>query len=364
VTGKLVLENLKHRPMRSLLSILLIAVPVTLILTLVGLSHGMTEDTARRTRGIGADIVVRPPGSTLLTLSGGITEKFVGWLAQQPHVKMAMGIINQPVQSVFLGATGIDLDQYKKMNGGFRYVAGGPFRQPGEVLIDEYYANQSHAKVGSTITILNKPWRVSGIIENGQAARIVMPFDVLQDLSSNNGKVSQIYLKLDNQALTSQVVKDLKDKLTDYQIYPMEEYLSLLNPDSVPALHEFTVIVVVIGVVIGFAVVCLSMYMAVLQRTREIGILKSLGSSKFFILRIILTEAALLGIGGTILGILMSYGAYWALRTFVPAFFQMSIVKSWWPIAGGITLVAAQLGALYPGLSAAAQDPIEALAYE
>ena len=59
VTGKLVLENLKHRPMRSLLSILLIGVPVTLILCLVGLSHGMLEDSQRRARGIGADIMVR-----------------------------------------------------------------------------------------------------------------------------------------------------------------------------------------------------------------------------------------------------------------------------------------------------------------
>ncbi len=119
-----------------------------------------------------------------------------------------------------------------------------------------------------------------------------------------------------------------------------------------------------IGVVIGFAVVCLSMYMAVLQRTREIGILKSLGGSKGFILRCILSEALLLGIGGTILGILMSYGAYWLIKTLVPASLPMVIVYEWWPIAGGITIVGALLGALYPGLTAAAHDPIEALAYE
>ena len=62
MTAKLVLENLKHKPMRSLLSILLIGVPVTLILCLVGLSHGFLEDSQRRTRGIGADVIVRPPG--------------------------------------------------------------------------------------------------------------------------------------------------------------------------------------------------------------------------------------------------------------------------------------------------------------
>ena len=119
-----------------------------------------------------------------------------------------------------------------------------------------------------------------------------------------------------------------------------------------------------IGVVIGFAVVCLSMYMAVLQRTREIGILKSMGGSKGFILGIILAEALMLGIGGSVLGILMSYGAYWLIHTLVPASFPMIIVYEWWPIAGGITLGATLLGALYPGLSAAAHDPIEALAYE
>jgi putative ABC transport system permease protein len=106
------------------------------------------------------------------------------------------------------------------------------------------------------------------------------------------------------------------------------------------------------------------MYMAVLQRTREIGILKALGASQSFILRIILAEAMVLGIGGTVLGILMSYGACWLIRTFVPASLPMIIVPLWWPIAGAVTLVGAGLGALYPGLSAARHDPIEALAYE
>jgi putative ABC transport system permease protein len=116
--------------------------------------------------------------------------------------------------------------------------------------------------------------------------------------------------------------------------------------------------------VIGFAVVCLSMYMAVLQRTREIGILKSLGGSNGFILRIILTEAFVLGVGGTILGILLSYGACWAIGTFIPASFPMIIVYAWWPRTLLITLIGTEFGALYPGINAARHDPIEALAYE
>ena len=350
--------------MRSLLSILLIGVPVTLILCLVGLSHGFLEDSQRRTRGIGADVIVRPPGSTLLTLSGGISDKIVDWLGQQPHVKMAVGAVNQPVQGITLGATGINLKQFDQMSGGFTYLHGGPFQGPDDVIIDQFYADQQHAHVGDRIIILNTPWRVCGIIEGGKLAHIVFPLGVLQGKTSHIGQVSQIYLKLDDPANTAAVVQDLKEKLPNYPIYSMAEFTSLYNVNNIPALREFIIVIMAIGVIIGFAVVCLSMYMAVLQRTREIGILKSLGASQVFILRIILTEAVILGIGGTILGIAMSFGACWLIRTVEPASIPMVIVPSWWPIAGAVTLIGSAFGALYPGLSAARHDTIEALAYE
>ena len=71
MTAKLVFENVKHRPVRTLLSTLLIAVPVTLILTLVGLTQGMLRDSEERTRGIGADIWIRPPGTSFATTLSG-----------------------------------------------------------------------------------------------------------------------------------------------------------------------------------------------------------------------------------------------------------------------------------------------------
>jgi putative ABC transport system permease protein len=366
VTGKLVLENLKHRPMRSLLSVLLIGIPVTLILSLVGLSHGMLDTAAQRARGIGADIVVRPKGSSLLTLGASFSDKMVDFFATQPHVILTMGVINVAVENVTLGATGVDLALFNKMSGGFHYREGGPFRNPDDIIVDEYYARQHNLKVGSKVNVQNRDWRVCGITEGGTLQRLVLPLGVLQNLTGQEHKVSQVYLKLDKPANTDSVVRALKaiPELDGWPIFSIEEFTSAYNPSNVPALREFTFIVMGIGVIIGFAVVCLSMYMAVLQRTREIGILKSLGSSKGFILRIILAEAALLGAGGTVLGVLMSMGAWWIIRTFYPASFPMAIVPSWWPIAGAITLGGTLLGALYPGLIAAAHDPIEALAYE
>src|SRR5258708_38606475 len=94
---------------------------------------------------------------------------------------------------------------------------------------------------------------------------------------------------------------------------------SLISVDSIPLLKNFIRVILGIGVVIGFAVVSLSMYMAVLQRTREIGILKSLGATKGFVMGLILAEAFALGLGGTLAGILLSFGTRWAMHVVAPA---------------------------------------------
>jgi putative ABC transport system permease protein len=114
---------------------------------------------------------------------------------------------------------------------------------------------------------------------------------------------------------------------------------------------------------IGFLVVFLSMYTAVLERTREIGILKALGASPGYVLGILLRETALLAVAGSITGILMTYGTQWLINTFVSEMRQQ-IVPDWWPIAALIAITGAMLGAAYPGLKAARQDAIEALAYD
>jgi putative ABC transport system permease protein len=365
VTTRLVLENLKHKPMRSLLSVLLIGVPVTLVLSLVGLSHGLSEDSQRRARGIGADVIVRGSSAKAAVSFSGATidERYLPFIEKQPHVKMALGVVVHAIE-LPLNVMGVDLDEFNKMSGGFKYLSGGPLQGPDDVLIDKFYAAQKHVEVGGTLTIMNRPWRVAGIFEGGKLARIVVDKKRLQFLDSAVGKVSVVYVKLDNPALADAVAGQLREKLEGYTVDTMEAFTSMFNVNNMAEVRDFTYVVIGIGVIIGFAVVCLSMYMAVLQRTREIGILKSLGGSNSFILRIVMMEALTLGVFGTILGILLSYGAYWVIGTLMPASIPMIIVYSWWPKAFAITLIGTGLGSLYPGLSAARHDPIEALAYE
>ncbi len=101
-----------------------------------------------------------------------------------------------------------------------------------------------------------------------------------------------------------------------------------------------------------------------LERTREIGVLKALGASPIYILNILMRETILLALVGSVIGILFTYGTRWLIETLLPSSLVQSIVPGWWPIATAISLGGALLGALYPGLKAARQDAIEALSYD
>jgi putative ABC transport system permease protein len=358
-----VIENLKHRPIRTLLSVIVIGVQVTMVLTLVGLGRGMLDDQKTRARGVGADILIRAPGSSVIGLSTNFNSKILPFVQKQEHVRQATGILVQPTGGLN-SITGLDIAAFTSLSGGFHFSSGGPFRGPDEVIIDEYYANEHKLKVGMMLKTLNREWKVVGVFQPGLLARVVVPLDVLQELTANNGKLTTIYVKLDDSALTQQVISALKQKLTDYPIYSMEEMVSMFSVSNVPAFTQFLSVIVGLGVLVGFLVVFLSMYTAVLERTREIGILKALGASPVFILTILMRETAVLAVIGSVLGVIMTYGTRWLINTLVPGSLLQAIVPDWWPIASAIAIVGALLGAVYPGLKAARQDAIEALAYE
>lgn len=363
---KLVWENVRFRPARTLLSILLIAFSVTSILTLVGMTRGFLDSSRQRNEGVGADLLFRPKDSSILSSFNGapLSDKFVTVLAKEPHVVAATGVVYQLISGGFDSVCGIDQASFTHLSGPFSFLEGHGLEKQDDILLDRYYADQLHVHSGATINVLKHDWHVAGIVEPGRLAHLFVQIQVLQDLIGSPGKVSTIYLKLDDPRNTDLVKKQLMAKYEGYPIYSMKDLESIYSVDNVPLLKYFTDTVLVSSVLFGFIVVALSMYMAVLQRTREIGILKSLGASKGFVMGIILAEAIALGLGGTIAGIVLSFGTRLILDTLTPASFPQAIVPIWWPIAGLIAVGGALLGSVFPGMLAVRQDPIEALAYE
>jgi len=260
---------------------------------------------------------------------------------------------------------GIDLATFEELGGPFQYVQGGPFQGPDDILVDDYIARQKHVKVGDTMEVLNHNFHVAGIVENGRGARKFSPLASLQDLIGAKDKASVFYVKLDDPANASAVVNEVKSQpgMEKYSVQSTEEYLSMMTPSHLPGFRPFIGVVIGVSVIIGFLVIFQSMYAAVMERTREIGILKAIGASKFYIVSAILRETGLLAVLGIVLGIGFSFAASWAIRHRFPLV-QVVVTSDWVVRAMLVAVAGAVAGALYPAFKAAGKDPIEALAYE
>jgi putative ABC transport system permease protein len=212
--------------------------------------------------------------------------------------------------------------------------------------------------------LLNQTFRICGIVAHGQGARVFLPLSKLQELNGSVGRATAFYIKADNPANAEAIAAEIRNvpHMETYGVHSMSEYLSMLTPDNIPMLSTFIHIVIGISVTIGFIVIFQAMYAAVMERTREIGILKSLGASRFYIIDAILRETALLSIGGIIVGILISLATSATIekRTTLP----VDITSKWIVTAIIIAVVGSLAGAIYPAFKAAQKDPIDALAYE
>jgi len=239
---RLVLENLKHRPVRTLLSAIAIGVQVTMILTLVGVSEGVLGDIAAHSRGTGADILVRPPGSSVLAFSGDMPEGIVGFVRKQPHVVQATGTKVQSVGN-FDSITGINLDEFNRMSGGLRYLEGGPFTGPNDLVVDDVYASAHKLHAGDTLDLGFK-WHVSGIVQSGKLSHMFAQLSSVQDKYSAPGKVTVVYVKIDDPKNLQAVIDSLRMKLEDYKVFSMDEFVSLISVDSIPILKRFTNVVI------------------------------------------------------------------------------------------------------------------------
>src|SRR5271157_5744513 len=191
--NRMILANLVHRPIRTLISVVAVAVEVTLILLIVGLLVGMLNDARNRQAGIGADIMVQPPNSSLLMgVSGApVSIKVADKLRQLQHVVAAAPVVTQlSTAGAVEVIDGIDLASFNAVSGGFRYLSGGPFEGPDDIIVDDLFASSKHLQVGDTVETLNHPFRICGIVEHGKGARKFLPIKTVQDLIGAQGPPS------------------------------------------------------------------------------------------------------------------------------------------------------------------------------
>jgi putative ABC transport system permease protein len=354
--------------MRALVTILAIGLEVALILLVVGLTRGLIEDGAKRMEGIGADIILRPPASSYIMLStpAAMPVKISEVLLQTPGVRYVSPVVTQfNTQKGLDMIYGIDFGSFTDVSGGFIFLSGTSFRRPMDIIVDDIYANARKLKVGDSVTFLNNSFTICGIVEHGKGSRVFLPILTMQDLMGAMGKASMMLIKCNSKSDIESVISQLKTRLRGYSILPIDVFVSQMSSaiNNTLALRYFISFVTFTAALVGFFVIFLAMYTTISERTREIGILKSLGASKSYVLGVFMREAWFLCLLGFSSGVGLSFGGELLVREIFPSL-HITFGLEWTLKAAAISLASSSLGAFYPAVRAASQDPIEALAAE
>jgi len=363
VIWHLLWSNLGVRPLRSALSVMALSLQVFLVLLIVGLTSGALEDWRTRAEGVGADILVQPPNSSIFfafssaVMPESLTEKIAS-LPAVDEVAPVFIVVDQKNLGVVYG---IDYQRFSGLSNGFTFISGGPMKLPDQAIADDLAAQSRKLRVGQRAILLGHEFTISGIVLHGKGARFFIPIKTAQDIAGAEGRASMFYVrsKNDTEGARNQLVK----LLPTYKIRSMAEYSTLMTSSNLPELKPFIRSFVLLGVVISFLVVLLTMHTMVFERTRDIGVLRALGSSRLQVCWMILGETLVMVGLGVIFGLLCTYSVVAILHRTSPTL-QIAIEGQWIFRAILLTIGGAIAGAAYPALRAAQNDPVDALAYE
>jgi putative ABC transport system permease protein len=257
---------------------------------------------------------------------------------------------------------GIDYASYTAVSN-VRVVEGQPLPTSGDAaIVDEVYAGGKKTKLGDKLGAMDRQFTVVGIYSPEAGARIKIPLATMQEALSAEGKASMILVKVQNPDEQEAVARRIDERFPGQFRLIFTRDLPEMFASGFSAFNVFLNLVAGLAAVISLLVILLTMYTTVTERTRQIGILKSLGLSKPKIAWVFEQEAlfiSLLGVGG---GLAVALVARWLLVS--QAGLKIDLEPRYIIYASLAGVLSGLLGALYPALRAASQDPVKALSYE
>ncbi len=356
----LVLSNIFYRKMRTFTTAAGVALGVVLVVLTVGLVHGFLNEQGRRNSAITAEIVFNPPGSSILNISPilSVNQETLNRIRAIEGVSEVVGI--GQLQRGGRVIDGIDYAAYTKVSG-MRVVEGREVQSGNEVMVDRVAQRERKLKVGDEVDLLDRKFRVVGFYEPESFGRLKIPITTLQDYQNRPNLYSRVLIKVNDPAQQADIARQIKASFPESEVLLTRD-LPILYAQGTPAMQTFLNVVITLAIVISSLVILLAMYTTVTERTRQIGILKSLGASKGWIALQIETEALLISLIGVLAGFALAIiGRLLILRW---ATVTIELEGRWFLYALLLGILAGVLGALYPALRAANQDPVKALSYE
>ena len=371
----LILKNPFRNKTRSALSIIGIAIGIATIVALGIITAGMEDSVQTTFNEGGAEITV-----TNATLVGGISGlldmSLIDDLKNVSNVSDVIGQLSVSEATQFYGQSGggsmmpttlYGIEASKLNLIGIKDVNGSIFENNSyEAIVGLGYSDINNVSIGDNISFLDHDFKVVGIYETGSMMRdnaAYASLDTLQNLS-NTDKVSTIFVKTSEGTNDSLVSKNIRDNYGNLSTLTSEEMSSMLD-DVTGILNTASLAISGLAIIVGGIGVINTMVMTVYERTKEIGVLKSIGWKSKKVLMMILGETLVLttlsGIIGSIFGILIAEVGVGLLGN---GRFSLGYTPKTFILAFGITIIVGIIGGVYPAYKASKLAPTEALRYE
>jgi putative ABC transport system permease protein len=255
---------------------------------------------------------------------------------------------------------GVEFDDYIRATN-VRIVEGTPLPATGDVVIvDVKYAAAHKTRPGGTIRLLDRAFTVAGIYEPETGARLMIPLATMQRELGAVDRCSMFLVKCQNPDEQEAVARRIVERFPEFRVIFTRD-LPKLFADGYAGLNVFLNAVAGLAAAISLLVIALTMYTTVAERTRQIGILKSLGASKRLIAGVFIKESLMI----SAIGVLSGIGIALLVRAVMQAMgtkLEIEPDSLLLVVLGGLT--SGLLGALYPAMRAASQDAVEALNHE
>lgn len=400
---KYAFSNLLHRKLRSFLSVLSILIGVTAIFALLSFGQGINKYMGDLAKEMGTDKIMMLPGSGLSAPPGTSNTKFsdedldfvdkvsgvdkiTGLLAESAKIKYKD--YKEKYTYIFGFSTESDeIRMMEEMMGGIEIMDGRSIKK-GDVLravVGYSYTVENRLfkkaiSAGDKIEINDIEVEVVGIYEE-----IGSPTDDAQVYLSKEGfkkifdedEYEYVYIRVAKDQQPSEVADRIKEKFRkhrnlkegqeDFVVQTFEDLIKTFTTVIV-VLNGVLVLIALISVVVAAVNIMNTMYTSVLERTQEIGVMKSIGAKNKYILIIFMIESGMLGLVGGIVGVILGY-IIAKIGEAIAASAGLSMLRPAFPLwlTFGCLLFAFFIGmisGLIPSIQASKLKPVDALRYE
>jgi len=415
---KLSLNNLSHRGLRSWLTILGIVIGVAAVVAILSIGSGMQQSISTQLGGLGADIITVSPGFSRAfsmgfgggerqaitrerqtTTSQNLTDKDIQMIKSVSGVKFVNGIVSDRADVTYLAETasvsveGVDPLAWAEMI--TSELESGRYLTPGDgnvVVIGYRIANEMFKQpltINTQISVEGKSFKVVGILKEsgggfgsgGTDNTIFMPTSAARTVieNMNTNQFSSISIKVTDADSVDEIIESIEQKLMlSRHVTNSTKDFTITSPQSMQetissvtgTMNLFLSGIAAISLLVGAIGIANTMFMSVMERTRQIGTLKALGTTNSEIMKLFLFESAMIGFIGGLIGVLLGFAAsgiiselgirmMGGIGTSITVITPQLIL-----FAIGFSVFIGMISGLLPARRAANLQPVEALRYE